>query len=109
MSSVAIVAGMILAAILISALVMVMAAMSTGSRGPPVVGTIDDDLPSVNEVDWGPPRMADPEEGDPCPACATPFTDEWETRYFGKGIEIGEETWLFTCPGCGHETAWTGT
>lgn len=57
---------------------------------------------------WGPSRMLDPEEGDPCPECGYPFGDDWDDRKLPSGPSIGE-TWNYTCPGCDQETASVGT
>ncbi|MDR5657664.1 hypothetical protein RH831_10800 [Halodesulfurarchaeum sp. HSR-GB] len=69
-----------------------------------------DNLPPYEEVMRIAPEKAPLEEGEPCPECGYPFdVDEWEEWYSGKGIEMGEETWIYTCPNCLQETCEVGT
>lgn len=44
------------------------------------------------------------EEGDPCPECEEPFSDEWDARELDTGPSASQ-SWVFTCPNCGEDTA----
>jgi hypothetical protein len=82
--------------------------VADGGREPVGLEEVDAGLPDPEDVDWGPIRKP-LEEGDPCPECGHPFDpDEWDVRHLHGGASLGE-TWIYSCPGCGQETAEVGT
>lgn len=67
------------------------------------------DIDYPDDIDWG-PKTASLENGEPCPECGYPMGDDWkEVWYSGKGIQYGEETWKYECPGCEQATCIVGT
>lgn len=68
---------------------------------------MDDSIPDMEEIDWGPARRS-LREGEPCPECGYKFdSDEWDVRHLHSGPALGED-WIYTCPGCNQETCCIG-